>query len=275
MLRYLVCAAALTLGASAALAQAPKDYPPGWPRAGATLLVENDRGAAYEVVYPKDQPTPMHRHRYFFAGLDLNTATIKVTQPDGKFGLHPVIKNRMWFLPKDLTHQEMSTTDPGRHTVVIDIKDKHLPEAANSSGLPAGKFASYQTKVVDNEHVTIWDCAWSPGDLPHRWRGPQLWLSRRHHSRDAGGSEVSSCLSSPASRARRVGASRSTMRSRAAREGDPGGQNNPGARSFQPELFFSINFSFQALFHPLICFSRAIASTICSCASYQTRISTP
>ncbi len=144
-------------------AQPARDYPPGWPRPGATLLVENDRGAAYNVLYPKDQPTPLHRHRYFFAGLDLNTATIRVTQPDGKAGLYPVIKNRMWFLPKDLTHQEMSTTDPGRHTVVIDIKDKHVPEAANTSGLPTGKYADSQTKVVDNKHVIIWDCAWSPG----------------------------------------------------------------------------------------------------------------
>jgi len=144
-------------------AQTAADYPPGWPRPGATLLVENDRGAAYTVEYPKDQPTPMHRHRTFFAGLDLNTATIKVTQPDGKSALHPVIKNRMWFLPKDLTHQEMSTTDPGRHTVVIDIKDKHIAPATNTTGLPAGKFANYQSKVVDNERVIIWDCAWSPG----------------------------------------------------------------------------------------------------------------
>jgi hypothetical protein len=144
-------------------AQAAKDYPPGWPRPGATLLVENDRGAAYNVVYPKDQPTPLHRHRYFFAGLDLNTATIRVTQPDGKSGLHPVIKNRMWFLPKDLTHQEMSTTDPGRHTVVIDIKDRHIPEATNTTTFPAGAYATSQSKVVDNDHVIIWDCAWSPG----------------------------------------------------------------------------------------------------------------
>ncbi len=153
----------LALPAGVGAAQPAADLPPGWPRPGATLLVENDRGAAYNVVYPKDQPTPLHRHRYFFAGLDLNTATIRVTQADGKFALHPVIKNRMWFLPRDLTHQEMSTTDPGRHTVVIDIKDKHVPEAANTTSLPAGKYADAQTKVVDNEHVIIWDCAWSPG----------------------------------------------------------------------------------------------------------------
>lgn len=159
-----LCSICLMLMAAAiGHAQPAQDYPPGWPRPGATLLVENDRGAAYNVVYPKDQPTPLHRHRYFFAGLDLNTATIRVTQPDGKSRLSPVIKNRMWFLPRDLTHQEMSTTDPGRHTVVIDIKDKHVPEAANTTQLPAGKYATYQNKVVDNDHVIIWDCAWSPG----------------------------------------------------------------------------------------------------------------
>jgi hypothetical protein len=156
--------AVLAAGAmESAQAQPANDLPPGWPRPGATLLVENDRGAAYNVVYPKDQPTPFHRHRYFFAGLDLNTATIKVTQLDGKADLHPVVENHMWYLPKDLTHQEMSTTDPGRHTVVIDIKDKHVPEAANTTGLPANRYATYQNKVVDNDRVTIWDCAWSPG----------------------------------------------------------------------------------------------------------------
>jgi hypothetical protein len=161
--RVLVGATVLAaLATSGAHSQPATDYPPGWPRPGATLLVENDRGAAYNVVYPKDQPTPMHHHRYFFAGLDLNTATIKVTQPDGKFDLHPVVKNHMWYLPK-LTHQEMSTTDPGRNTVVIDIKEKTVPEAANSTSLPTNKYATYQNKIVDNDRVVIWDCAWSPG----------------------------------------------------------------------------------------------------------------
>ena len=151
------------LAASGAYAQPAKDYPPAWPRPGATLLVENDRGAVYSVGYPKDQPTLMHRHRYFFAGLDLNTATIKVTQPDGKFDLHPVVKNHMWYLPKGLTHQEMSTTEPGRHVIVVDIKEKTVPEASNSTNVPTNKYAIYQNKVVDNDRVIIWDCAWSPG----------------------------------------------------------------------------------------------------------------
>ena len=29
--------------------------------------------------------------------------------------------------------------------------------------MPDGKYASYQNKVVENDHVVIWDCAWAPG----------------------------------------------------------------------------------------------------------------
>jgi hypothetical protein len=150
---------------AAAQAEADKqDLPPGWPRKGATLLIENDRGAAYNVTYDKDTPTAMHRHRYFFAGLDLNTASVSVKRPGETQWSppNPVVKDHMWYLPKGLTHAEMTTTNPGRHTVVIDIKDKSVPEAANTSQFPTGKFAPFQNKVVDNDRVIIWDCAWSP-----------------------------------------------------------------------------------------------------------------
>jgi hypothetical protein len=148
---------------TAAYAQTEKDLPPAWPRPGSTLLVENDRGAAYNVVYEINKPSPMHRHRYFFAGLDLNTASVKFTNLDGTYTIGPVVRDHMWWLPKGLTHQEMSVTDPGRNTVVIDIKEKRVPAAANTTKLPTDKYATYQNKIVDNDMVTIWDCAWSPG----------------------------------------------------------------------------------------------------------------
>ena len=158
------------LGLATAHAQtaAEQDLPPGWPRPGAVLLVENDRGAAYNVSYFQGKPAGLHRHRYFFAGMDLNTAAVVGKRPgDADWGPPgPVIKDHMWYLPKGLTHDEMTVTDPGRHTLVIDIKDKTVPEAGNTTSLPSNKYAPSQTKVVDNDKVIIWDCAWSarPGE---------------------------------------------------------------------------------------------------------------
>jgi redox-sensitive bicupin YhaK (pirin superfamily) len=60
----------------------------------------------------------------------------------------------------------MSITDPGRHTVVIDIKEKTVPEAQNTTNHPTNKYAALQSKVVDNDRVVIWDCAWAPGAEP-------------------------------------------------------------------------------------------------------------
>jgi hypothetical protein len=148
---------------AASAADPGADLPPGWPRPGATLLVENDRGAAYNVMYFEGKAAGFHRHRYFFAGLDLNTASVVGRRLGDKDWGQPgvVVKDRMWYLPKGLTHDEMTVTDPGRHTVVVDIKDKSVPEAANTTSFPSNKFAPTQDKVVDNDKVTIWDCAWS------------------------------------------------------------------------------------------------------------------
>ena len=64
----------------------------------------------------------------------------------------------------------------GHHTVVIDIKDKTVPEAANTTNLPTNKYSAYQNKIVDNERVMIWDCAWSPL-VPVTYQPPQRCLS--------------------------------------------------------------------------------------------------
>jgi hypothetical protein len=144
-------------------AQQASQYPPAWPRLGSTTLVENNRGAAYNVTYLKDRPSPMHQHRYPFVGLDLETASIQVTGLDGTAHIYPVIKNNMWFLPKGTPHQEMSITAPARHIVAIDLKDETVPEASNTTGFPTKGYAGYQKMVLDNDRVTVWDCAWPPG----------------------------------------------------------------------------------------------------------------
>jgi hypothetical protein len=45
-------------------AQAPANLPPPFPRAGAKQLLDNDRVTVWDVVWPKGQPTPLHRHPF-------------------------------------------------------------------------------------------------------------------------------------------------------------------------------------------------------------------
>jgi hypothetical protein len=148
---------------AAGQAQTASKLPHAWPRPGSTLLIDNDRGAAFNVVYTVGVASPMHQHLYDFVGLDLNTAAIEVKDLKGKANIGTVIKNDMWFLLKGEPHQEMSIVEPGRHTVVIDIKAKRVPEATNTSSFPANKYARFQRKVADNDEVVIWNCAWAPG----------------------------------------------------------------------------------------------------------------
>ncbi len=154
---------ALAGSSVAGVAQPANKLPHAWPRPGSMLLIDNDRGTAFNVVYKVGVPSPMHRHLYDFVGLDLNTAAIEVKDLKGKTGIGTVIKNDMWFLLKGEPHQEMSVVEPGRHTVVIDIKAKRVPEATNTSSFPANKYARFQRKVADNDEIVIWNCAWAPG----------------------------------------------------------------------------------------------------------------
>jgi len=41
-----------------------QELPPPFPRTNATRLFENDRINVWDIVWPKGQPTALHRHIY-------------------------------------------------------------------------------------------------------------------------------------------------------------------------------------------------------------------
>ena len=56
-----LCLMSLMLPAHAAdppVQAGTENLPPAWPRPGSVTLVENDRGAAFNVSYPMGQATP-------------------------------------------------------------------------------------------------------------------------------------------------------------------------------------------------------------------------
>ncbi len=137
---------------------------PALPRPGATLLMENDRGSVWDVIYPPGAPTAMHRHGADFVGVELVASRLKITTPDGKVEVSDVAHGEMYMLPKGLTHIEEGVAGyPQRTAILIELKDARSPAYANPTALSPGFPAADARPVVDNARVTLWDATWTPG----------------------------------------------------------------------------------------------------------------
>lgn len=143
------------------------ELPPAWPREGARKLLENDRGAMWNVEFANGVGSAWHRHAYEFAGVELATAAFSVTSPDGATGIYAVSRGQMWILPKGLTHMEQGLTTPGRNILLVDVKEAASPRYRNGSGMPDGFAAANAWLVNSNGHVSQGDLRLSP-DVPER-----------------------------------------------------------------------------------------------------------
>src|SRR5574341_519552 len=84
-------------------------YPPPFPRPGVTKLLENDRVVVWDVVWPKGQPTPLHRHVYDLAGTYYASGDRVVTALDGtKRAVKTEAGGIAWQL-RGVTHVEEGT----------------------------------------------------------------------------------------------------------------------------------------------------------------------
>jgi hypothetical protein len=137
---------------------------PALPRPGAAMILDNDRGRAWDVLYPPGLPTGMHRHPSDFVGVELADSYLKVTTPDGQSKTNPIKRGTIYMLPKGLTHEEEGVAGHNqRNTILIELKDSAQHDYANRSKAPTG-FAppAVAKKVADNARVILWDVSWAP-----------------------------------------------------------------------------------------------------------------
>ena len=102
--------ARLTLIVLLSLVLGAQTYPPAFPRAGATKLLENERVVVWDVTWPKGKPTPLHRHIYDMTGVYLAPGDRVITAEDGS--KRPVKTDAggiVWQL-KGITHIEEGTS---------------------------------------------------------------------------------------------------------------------------------------------------------------------
>jgi hypothetical protein len=153
-----------------AILSAQPALPPPFPRVNATRLLDTDRITVWDIVWPKGQPTPMHRHVYDQVGTYYARGGRLITTPDGVVRANVTEVGSLSATRKGTTHIEEGNTDPPLRAVFIELKHEiasGLPDA--DVGPPA--FPREGAKqILNDDRVTAWDYTWTSGPQGLRYR---------------------------------------------------------------------------------------------------------
>jgi hypothetical protein len=141
-----------------------QSYPPAFPRQNATKLLETDRIVVWDIVWPKGQPSPLHRHVFDQVGTYYQAGGRAVTPLNGVAQQSTTPVGNISTTRKGTTHVEEGTTDPPLRAVFIEMKrDAASAPAAPRSSQPPRPGAK---QVHAEDRVTVWDFTWSATGTP-------------------------------------------------------------------------------------------------------------
>jgi len=110
-----------TLVLLALVAAQSTELPPPFPRAGTTLLLENDVVAVWNVSWLKQQ-YPLHTHRYDLVGISYAEGDRIITQGNAPGRL---VNTKAWVFQTNranVTHVEEGASEPPMRAVLIEVK---------------------------------------------------------------------------------------------------------------------------------------------------------
>jgi hypothetical protein len=165
------------------LAFAAQALPPPYPRKNATKLLETDRIAVWDMVWPKGEPSPMHRHVHDQVGTYYQAGGRLITQPDGTARTGFTELGGVSTTGKGTTHIEEGTSDPPLRAIFIELK---LETPSGLPPLPSGMPAAFPRpgakQLLDTERVVLWDYTWVSGASAFTYRSPHdavvVWLGQ-------------------------------------------------------------------------------------------------
>jgi hypothetical protein len=155
--------------------------PPPFPRTNATKLLDTDRITVWDIVWPKGQPTAMHRHVYDQVGTYYAKGGRLITTPDGAARAVVTEVGSLSTTRKGTTHIEEGNTDQPLRAVFIELKREtasSLPGADIGGPPPFPRDGAKQ--ILDDERVTAWDFTWASGSQGLAYRPARetviVWL---------------------------------------------------------------------------------------------------
>ena len=148
-------------------------YPPPYPRAGTTKLLENDRVVVWDVSWLR-QAYPTHRHVYDYAGIYYTNGDRIIVSEQGVRSPTSSVAWDTFFLPRGITHSEEGASEQPLRGVFLEFKEPQPLGTVDARTSPPAFPGVSGKQLRDNDRVTIWELTPAAGAQP-----PHL------HARDA------------------------------------------------------------------------------------------
>jgi hypothetical protein len=140
-------------------------YPPPYPRAGTTKIMENDRVVVWDVSWLK-QAYPVHRHVYDYAGVYYTSGDRIIVSEQGTRSPTRSVAWDTFVLPRGITHSEEGASDQPLRGVFLEFKEPQPRGAADARTSPPVFPGVSGKQLRDNGRVTIWELTPAPAAQP-------------------------------------------------------------------------------------------------------------
>ncbi len=143
----------LALYIPVALGQA--DYPPAYPREGATNVLENEHVIVWDISWLQED-YPFHRHRYDHTGVYYQPGDRIITSVEGE---EREVHTDPWnisFQLAEVTHRESGISTEPLQAVFIQMKRPVSGAVATDSSLPVFPHNNPLERRV-NDRVRVWE----------------------------------------------------------------------------------------------------------------------
>jgi hypothetical protein len=143
-------------------------YPPPYPRAGVTKLLENARVVVWDVSWLR-QAYPTHRHIYDFAGVYYTNGDRIIVSPEGVRSPNSSVAWDTFFLRRGLTHSEEGASEQPLRGVFVEFKEPQPVGAIDGRTSPPAFPGTSAKQLQDSDRVMVWELAPVPGSSgpPH------------------------------------------------------------------------------------------------------------
>jgi hypothetical protein len=158
-----------------------QSYPPPYPRKNATKVLETKQFIVWNMVWPKGEPTPMHRHVHDQMGTYYASGGRRITALNSEIREATTPVGNLSNTKKGTTHIEEGTTDPPLRAVFLELlHDGPSGPPVTTSTTPALFPRDGAKQTFDDERITVWDYTWQPGTSTGTIRHPRnammIWL---------------------------------------------------------------------------------------------------